>query len=155
MTVALRVKILSYALDCLLASYMLLASLTIWCARSSVSLVPVPAQGRPVGAAPGAGRAMLRIVEPTLMSLPNALGSLGCLVAGLALIQGAPFDIRYAAIGAMAVALYLAVINLSYLIEDWQRGVEIQRMACVRSLLPTCFAAPMLLSGLRLMAQYG
>ena len=98
------------------------------------------------------GEALLRLVEPAILSIPHALGSLGLLIAGLALLVGTPFDIRYAAVCALTVALYLGVINLSFLIEDWQRGVTVQRMLNVRSLLPTCFATPMLLAGLRLLA---
>jgi hypothetical protein len=142
----------SFALDCFLAGYLLLASLTIWCGQTRSSLIGI--KGAQVVDGPGpahAGLAVLRVVEPALASLPHALGSLACLIAGLAFLVGTPFDIRYAAIGALAVALYLLVVNLAFLIEDWQRGVALQRMLCVRSLLPSCFAAPMLVAGLRLM----
>jgi hypothetical protein len=141
----------SFAFDCLLASYLLLASLTIWCARSSTSLVPVKTGVQTADGPTMPGEALLRLVEPAIASTPHALGSLGLLVAGLALLVGTPFDIRYAAVCALAVSLYLAVVNLSFLIEDWQRGVAVERMLCVRSLLPTCFAAPMLVAGLRLL----
>ena len=130
---------------------MLLASLTIWCARSSASIIPVESAAQTAAGPVLAGQAVLRLVEPALASLPHALGSLGCLIAGLALLVGTPFDIRYAAIAGLGVALYFGVINLAYLIEDWHRGVTLQRMLCVRSLLPACFAAPMLVAGLRLM----
>jgi hypothetical protein len=141
----------SFAFDCLLASYLLLASLTIWCARSTTSLIPVKTGAQTADGPTMPGEALLRLVEPAIASTPHALGSLGLLVAGLALLVGTPFDIRYAAICALSVALYLAVINLSFLIEDWQRGVAVQRMLCVRSLLPSVFAAPMLVAGLRLL----
>ena len=71
---------MSFALDCLLTSYLLLASLTIWCAQATstvftVQTGPVPAHGpRPPGFRPA--QALLRIVEPSLASLPHALGSL-------------------------------------------------------------------------------
>ncbi len=131
---------------------MLLASLTIWCARATASLIPVKTGAQTADGPVMPGEALLRLIEPAVVSLPHALGSLGCLIAGLALLVGTPFDIRYAAIAGLGVALYLAVINLAYLIEDWQRGVALQRMLCVRSLLPSCFAAPMLIAGLRLMS---
>ena len=134
-----------------MASYLLLASLTIWCARSTTSAAVVKTGVQTADGPVLPGEALLRLVEPAVMSLPHALGSLGLLIAGLALLVGTPFDIRYAAICALSVALYLGVINLSYLIEDWQRGVTVQRMLNVRSLLPSCFAAPMLLAGLRLL----
>ncbi len=143
---------MSFALDCLLASYLLLASLTIWCARSTSSAAVVKTGVQTADGPVLPGEALLRMVEPAVMSLPHALGSLGLLIAGLALLVGTPFDIRYAAICAMSVALYLGVINLSYLIEDWQRGVTVQRMLNVRSLLPSCFALPMLVAGLRLLS---
>jgi hypothetical protein len=142
----------SFAFDCLLASYLLLASLTIWCARSTSTMARVKTGVQTADGPTMPGEALLRRVEPAIMSVPHALGSLGLLVAGLALLVGTPFDIRYAGICALAVALYLAVINLSFLIEDWQRGVALQRMVCVRSLLPTLFAGPMLVAGLRLLA---
>ena len=146
---------MSFAFDCLLASYLLLSSLTIWCAQSTVTVLTVeakslPAGGRP-GPAAGAAYAALRVVEPALASLPHALGSLGCLVAALALFAGTPFDIRYAAICAFAVALYLVLINLSHLIEDWRAGVPMQQMVCVRSTLPALLAAPMIIAGFRLL----
>lgn len=137
-----------------MASYLLLASLTIWCARNTATAFQLKT-GPQIADGPSwisSTSALLRIVEPALASLPHVLGSLACLVAGLALCVGAPFDLRYAAVGALAVALYLTVVNLAYLIEDWQRGVPLVRMLCVRSLLPACFAAPMLMAGLRLMA---
>jgi hypothetical protein len=141
----------SFAFDCLMASYLLLASLTIWCARSTTSVASVKTGVQTADGPAMPGEALLRLVEPAVTSIPHALGSLGLLIAGLALLVGTPFDIRYAAICALAVSLYLAVINLSFLIEDWQRGVALQRMLCVRSLLPTLFGAPMLVAGLRLL----
>jgi hypothetical protein len=138
-------------LDCLLASYLLVASLTIWCARSTSAAAVIKTGVQTADGPAFAGEALLRKVEPVLASIPHALGSFGLLVAGLALLVGTPFDIRYAAICVMAVALYLTVINLSYLIEDWQRGVAVKRMLNIRSLLPACFAAPMLAAGLRLL----
>lgn len=146
---------MSFAFDCLLASYLLVASLTIWCAQAStvsvltVKVDPQLAGGPPV-ARTGSGPALLRIVEPCLASLPHALGSLACLIAALALCVGTPFDIRYAAICAFAVALYLVLINLSHLIEDWRDGVALGQMVCIRSMLPALLAAPMLMAGLRL-----
>ena len=146
---------MSFAFDCLLASYLLLASLTIWCAQATTTVLTVEAKPLPAGGRPGphqaAAHAALRIVEPALASLPHALGSLGCLVAALALCVGTPFDIRYAAICAFAVALYLVLINLSHLIEDWRAGVPMQQMVCVRSTLPALLAAPMIVAGLRLL----
>ena len=136
-----------------MASYLLLASLTIWCARSTSSVAVVKTGVQTADGPAMPGQALLRLVEPAIMSIPHALGSLGLLIAGLALLVGTPFDIRYAAVCALSVARYLAVINLSFLIEDWQRGVTLQRMLCVRSLLPSCFAAPMLVAGLRLLAM--
>ena len=136
-----------------MASYLLLASLTIWCARSTSSVAVVKTGVQTADGPAMPGQALLRLFEPAIMSIPHALGSLGLLIAGLALLVGTPFDIRYAAVCALSVALYLAVINLSFLIEDWQRGVTLQRMLCVRSLLPSCFAAPMLVAGLRLLAM--
>jgi hypothetical protein len=134
---------------------MLLASLTIWCSQTTLSVVSVPAGPQPADGmgltAPSPAMVVVRYVEPALASLPHALGSLSCLVAGLALLVGTPFDQRYAAIAAFGVALYLVMINLSHLIEDWQNGVAPGRMLCTRSLLPTLVAAPMLLSGLRLL----
>ena len=145
---------MSLAFDCLLASYLLLASLTIWCAQATTTVLtmkagPEPAHGPRL---PGAGQAqaVLRFVEPCLASLPHAMGSLACLVAALSLMIGAPFDIRYAAIAVFGVALYLVLINLTHLIEDWRDGVPARRMMCVRSLLPAILASPMLLAGLRL-----
>jgi len=142
----------SFTFDCLLASYLLLASLTIWCARSTSALAAVKTGVQTADGPAVSSESLLRRVEPAILSLPHALGSLGLLIAGLALLVGTPFDIRYAGVCALSVALYLAVINLSFLIEDWQRGVALQRMLCVRSLLPTCFAAPMLVAGLRLLS---
>lgn len=141
-------------IDCLLASYLLLASLTIWCAQVTTTSMAVetglePAHG-PHPFRSGQAQALLRAVEPCLASLPHAMGSLACLVAALALLIGTPFDIRYAAIASLGVALYLVLINLTHLIEDWQHGVPVERMVCVRSLLPAILASPMLLAGLRL-----
>ena len=145
---------MSFAFDCLLASYLLLASLTIWCAQATTSLLAVKTQPELNHGPrlPGAGQAqaLLRIVEPCLASLPHAMGSLACLIAALSLMIGAPFDLRYAAIAVFAVALYLVLINLSHLIEDWQHGLPARRMMCTRSLLPAILASPMLLAGLRL-----
>ena len=119
---------MSFAFDCLLATYLLLASLTIWCAQATTSLITVTIDAEPaVGPRmPGAGKAgaLLRMLEPSLASLPHALGSVSCLVAALALVVGTPFDIHYAAIAALGVALYLILINISHLIEDWQHGVR-------------------------------
>lgn len=144
---------MSFAFDCLLASYLLLASLTIWCAEATSLLAAksdLVADRGPRFPGVDQAQAVLRIVEPCLASLPNAMGSLACLVAALSLVIGAPFDLRYAAIAVGAVALYLVLINLTHLIEDWQHGVPAQRMLCVRSLLPAILAAPMVLAGLRL-----
>jgi len=144
----------SFAFDCLLSAYLLLASLTIWCAQATTSVLTVTTG--PVSAqvsAPGprfSGTALLRLVEPGLASLPNAMGSLSCLIAAFTLTIGAPFDPRYSAIAVLGVALYLVMVNLSHLIEDWQNGVPVERMACVRSLLPAILATPMMLAGLRL-----
>jgi len=144
----------SFAFDCLLAAYLLLASLTIWCAQATTTVLTVKAGPEPASGfnlpGTGAAQAILRVVEPGLASLPHALGSLGCLIAAFSLIVGAPFDIRYAAIAAFGVALYLILINLTHLIEDWQEGVPIAKMVCVRSLLPSILASPMLLAGMRL-----
>ena len=59
-------------------------------------------------------------------------------------------DSRYAAIAAFGVALYLILINLTHLIEDWQHGVPVEKMMCVRSLLPAILASPMVFAGMRL-----
>lgn len=141
---------MSFALDCALAAYLLLASLTIWCAQAATTVLTVATGPVPAHAPQLPGTAILRIVEPGLASLPNALGSMACLIAALALMVGAPFDIRYAAIAAFGVALYLVLINLTHLIEDWQNGVALERMVCVRSLLPAILASPMILAGMRL-----
>ena len=141
---------MSFALDCLLSAYLLLASLTIWCAQATTTVLtvttgPVSAHGPRLP-----GTALLRLVQPGLASLPNAMGSLSCLIAAFTLTIGAPFDAHYAAIAVLGVALYLVMINLTHLIEDWQSGVPVERMACVRSLLPAILASPMMLAGLRL-----
>ena len=146
---------MSFAFDCLLASYLVLASLTIWCAQAVTRLIAVegglePADG-PAATRVNPARALLRIVEPCLASLPHALGSLACFIAALSLTIGAPFDLRYAAVAVFGVALYLILINLTHLIEDWQLGVPAGKMLCVRSLLPALLAMPMLLAGLRLL----
>lgn len=141
----------SFAFDCVLASYLLLASLTIWCAQARVTAFPVETPALPGASdAPDPTR-MLRIVEPAVASIPHALGSLACMVAALALVMGTPFDPRYAAVGALAVSLYLMLLNLSHLIEDWDAGVTLAETACVRSLLPTLLGLPMLVAGLRLL----
>jgi len=142
------------AFDCLLAAYLLLASLTIWCAQASITVLivqtgPVPAHGSGLPVTRSA-ETVLRVVAQGLAALPYGLGSLACLVAALALLVGTPFDIRYAAIAVFGVALYLTLINLTHLIEDWQHGVPPERMLCVRSLLPAVLALPMVLAGLRL-----
>ena len=146
---------MTVVIDGLLAGYLLLASLTIWCAQANGRQIAVKVDrqlaGGPQLAPRVAGMAVLRIVEPCLASLPHALGSLGCLIAALALLVGTPFDIHYAAISAFAVALYLVLVNLSHLIDDWRDGVAVARMLCVRSLLPALLASPMLLAGLRLL----
>ena len=145
---------MSFAFDCLLASYLVLASLTIWCAQATTRLIAVepglePADGRK-GLGASQAQALLRIVEPCLASIPHALGSVACLIAALSLTIGAPFDLRYAAIAVFGVALYLVLINITHLVEDWQHGVPARKMMCVRSLLPALLASPMLLAGLRL-----
>ena len=146
---------MSLAFDCLLASYLLLASLTIWCAQSTASVYSIATDTQLAGASrlrhAGSVQAALRAITPCLAALPHALGSLGCLIAALALLVGTPFDIRYAAVGVLAVGLYFLMINLSHLIEDWHNGVSPRRMVCVRSLLPALLSAPMLLAGLRLL----
>jgi len=145
----------SFAFDCLLASYLMLASLTIWCAQVTSRLASLDpeletAQG-PMALGKRQADAVIRFVEPCLASLPHALGSLACLIGALSLTVGAPFDLRYAAIAVLGVAFYLVLINFTHLTEDWQNGVPARRMVCVRSLLPALLAAPLVLAGLRLL----
>lgn len=141
---------MSFAFDCLLTGYLLVASLTIWCAQATTTVLTVTTGPVPAHGPRAAGSAILRYVEPGLASLPHALGSLGCLIGALSLSVGAPFDLHYAAIAVFGVALYLVLINLTHLIEDWQNGVTVSQMVCLRSLLPAILASPMLLAGLRL-----
>ena len=145
---------MSFIFDCILSSYLLVASLTIWCAQTTPRSVTVETGLETVlrSQSPGVrpAKTALSVVEPALASLPHALGSLGCLIAALALTIGAPFELRYAAVAVFGVAAYLILINLSHLIEDWQNGVSAAQMVCVRSLLPAILASPMLVAGLRL-----
>ena len=142
---------MSFAFDCFLAGYLLLASLTIWCAQTTATVLTAKSAPEPAFGPSLPASGVLRLVETGVAVLPNALGALGCLVAALALVVGTPFDIRYAAIAALGVALYLMLINIAHLIEDWHHGVPVAQMFCVRSLLPAILSSPMLIAGLRLM----